>query len=57
MIRYRIRLALLVVGVVFGYGSAIHHFQHHGWERGWHHECHHGPDGDAAPPKPPTMQP
>ena len=37
MTRYRLRIALLALGVVFGYGSAIAHYTHH---RGhFHHRC------------------
>lgn len=34
MSRYHLRLLLLGLGVVFGYGSAIAHFGHH---HGHHH--------------------
>ncbi len=38
MIRDRVRVVLLALGVLFGYGSAIAHLTGHGWH-------HHGPCG------------
>ena len=38
MTYHRVRIVLLALGVVFGYGSAIVHFNHH---RGDHRQ-HHG---------------
>ena len=40
MRRYRLRIALLTLGVVFGYGSAIAHAVHHHY---YDHHDHHGP--------------
>lgn len=39
MRRYRLRIALLTLGVVFGYGSAVAHVLHHHH----HHDHHDGP--------------
>ena len=39
MVRYRIRVGLLALGVLLGYGSAIAHFTGHA------HHRHHGPCG------------
>jgi hypothetical protein len=55
---YRFKIALLSLGVVLGYGSAVSHFmyRHH---RGYEHGCHAlgwdgfgnaERDGDHAPP-------
>ncbi|HKU43259.1 MAG TPA: hypothetical protein VJR89_34095 [Polyangiales bacterium] len=35
---FRIRIALLALGVLFGYGSAIAHFSHHR-DYSRHHHC------------------
>lgn len=41
MRRYRLRIALLSLGVVLGYGHAFAHYRHHdGWHaRAHHHDC------------------
>lgn len=51
MTRYRLRVALLALGVLFGYGSAIRHFAYgHGR---WHHHMHEHCDwSDHDNPKP-----
>ena len=40
MIRYRVRVILLALGVLLGYGSAIAHLTGHDWHHrgrcGWH---------------------
>jgi hypothetical protein len=36
---YRLRVLLLSLGVVAGYGSAIAHFTWHRHNPGWHHAC------------------
>jgi hypothetical protein len=39
MTRFQLRIAILALGVVFGYGSAIAHgFHHH--DDDWHHHDH-----------------
>ena len=62
MVRHRLKIVLLSLGVVFGYGSALAHFTHwHGYDYGWHGHCHDhrsdgfGPwrdDSHGAAPKP-----
>ena len=54
MFRYRFRIVLLSLGVLFGYGSAYRHLTHgyghdhgHGWRDGGH-ECWHWPGEDQA---------
>jgi hypothetical protein len=49
---YRIRIALLALGVLFGYGSAVRHFSY--GHAHWHHEhCgwadHDTPERPAKP--------
>ena len=44
MDRYHLRIVLLGLGVVFGYGSAIAHFVHHrghdhSFRHHWHEHC------------------
>ena len=40
MTRFRLRIVLLALGVVFGYGSAfVHAYHHHG--DAWHHRHGH----------------
>lgn len=52
MMRYRFRIALLALGVLFGYGSAIRHFAYGGHGR-WHHHMHDHCDwSDHDNPKP-----
>jgi hypothetical protein len=45
--RYRLRIVLLSLGVVLGYGSAVAHFTHwHGYGYGYGHCRHdHGSNG------------
>ena len=47
MTRYRIKVVLLSLGVVLGFGSAI--ARHHYWEHGTHHDAqHHGHHGHGG---------
>jgi hypothetical protein len=39
MMRYRLKVTLLTLGVVLGYGSAFAHFAWHHHHPGWHHAC------------------
>ncbi len=65
MRRYHFRVALLTLGVLLGFGSAIArfgfgyemgpachdwHHGHHGYHH--HHDCDCGDDGESAPAKP-----
>lgn len=42
MTRYRVKVVLLSLGVVLGFGSAIAR------QHDWHHHAHHGPGGWGA---------
>lgn len=44
MTRYRLRIVLLALGVVLGYGSAIAHGFHHHHGTGWHDRHGHRDD-------------
>ena len=55
MRHYRLKVLLLSLGVVLGYGSALAHFAWHRNHRGWHDACGDWPWGapeHAAPPAP-----
>jgi hypothetical protein len=42
MPRIPLRIVLLSLGVLFGFGSAIAHSAHsHGYHGHWHDRCHH----------------
>jgi hypothetical protein len=41
MRRVPLRVILLSLGVLFGFGSAIGHAVHGHGHRGWHDHCHH----------------
>ena len=48
--RYRrLKVVLLSLGVVLGYGSAIAHFAWHRGHPGWHHACEDMPWNAPAP--------
>jgi hypothetical protein len=52
--RYRLRIVLLSLGVVLGYGSAVAHFMHwHGYGYGYGHgHCRHDHWSDGHPDRP-----
>ena len=53
MRNYRLRVMLLTLGVVLGYGSAAAHLYHHGMHAGYGH-CHRHGHHDrpwSAPPR------
>jgi hypothetical protein len=56
---HRLKVLLLSLGVVLGYGSAIAHFAWHRGHYGWHHACADMPwdaPHESAPKPNPTPQ-
>lgn len=49
MLRYRLKIVLLSLGVVLGYGSAFAHLAWHRGHPGWHHGCFDDPWSSSAP--------
>lgn len=54
MRRFRFRVALLTLGVVFGYGSAMMRWTHGPDWRHHHHHCADYDDRDRQPAAPPA---
>jgi hypothetical protein len=61
MRHHRLKVLLLSLGVVFGYGSALAHFVWHHQHGGWHHACEDAfwapAASEPAPPHTPPKAP